>query len=104
MPFAGSHNDEKKTGKSEVKKRPRIRPEMIVNLLINAARKGNVAEIWRRKGINPNLIYRWKAKCREGGINELKQMKRGLKTASAVDQEGLEIQSENAKFKSIVCG
>jgi hypothetical protein len=30
-------------------------------------------------------------------------MKRDLNTASAVDQERLELQSENAKFKSIAC-
>ncbi len=93
----------KNTDKNQSKKRVRRSPEMIVNLIFEAERKGNVAEICRREGINPNLFYRWKAKFRECGINELKQMKRGRKAATAVDQEKLEIQAENAKLKSSVC-
>ena len=92
----------KSTDKNQSKKRVRRSPEMIVNLIFEAERKGNVAEICRREGINPNLFYRWKARFREAGTQELKQMKRGRK-AGSVDQEKLDLQAENERLKSTVC-
>ena len=93
----------KNAEKNPVKKRVRRSPEMIVNLIFEAERKGNVAEICRREGLSPNLFYRWKARFREGGINELKQMKRGRKAGAPVDMEKAELRVEIEKLKSTVC-
>jgi len=92
----------KNTVKNQPKKYVRRSPEMIVNLIFEAERRGSVAEICRREGINPNLFYRWKTRFRDGGVNALKQMKRGRRTES-VDQEKLALQAENEKLKSTVC-
>jgi len=93
----------KNTEKNQAKKRVRRSPEVVVSLIFEAERKGNVAEICRREGIAPNLFYRWKARFREGGINELKQMKRGRKAGTAVDQEKLELKAEIERLKAAVC-
>lgn len=92
----------KKQDQTPTKKRVRRSPEMIVNLIFEAERRGNVAEICRREGISPNLFYRWKSRFREAGTKELKQMKRGRKSGG-VDQEKIDLRAENEKLKSTVC-
>jgi transposase len=85
------------------KTRVRRSPEMIAELIFEAERKGNVADLCRREGIAPNLFYRWKAKFRQAGIEELKQMKRGRKSGTGADQEKLDLQAENEKLRAAVC-
>jgi transposase-like protein len=38
---------------------------MIAELILEAERKGNAAEICRREGIAPNLFYRWRTRFKE---------------------------------------
>ncbi|MBF0440569.1 MAG: helix-turn-helix domain-containing protein [Oligoflexales bacterium] len=77
------------------KKRIRRSPEMIAELIFEAERKGNTAELCRKEGIAPNLFYRRKARFRQAGIEELKQMKRGRKSGSGIAQEKMDLQAEN---------
>lgn len=90
----------KETGKIK-KTRKRRSPAMIAELIFEAERKGNNAEICRREGIAPNLFYRWKAKFKEAGIRGLGEMKRGRK--AVVDHEKDDLRAEIAKLKSTVC-
>lgn len=87
--------------KDQPKKQRRKRsPEMIVELIFEAERKGNNAEICRREGISPNLFYRWKQKFKEAGISGLKLMKRGPKVK---DQEKIELEAENKRLRAALC-
>ena len=81
--------------------RSRRSPEMIAELIFEAERKGNIAEICRREGISPNLFYRWKARFRQAGIQELKQMKRGRKAGADPEKQALQV--ENEKLRSAIC-
>lgn len=86
--------------KSTKKTRIRRSPEMIAELVWEAERKGNAAEICRRENIAPNLFYRWKQKFKEGGIQNLVAMKRGPK---AKDHEKQRLERENARLTEALC-
>ncbi|MFW7381982.1 MAG: transposase [Oligoflexus sp.] len=82
------------------KKRTRRSPEMIAQLVLEAERGGNAAEICRRENIAPNLFYRWRQKARESMVQGLKQMKRGPK---AKDSEKEALKAENERLKAALC-
>jgi transposase len=88
----------------ETKATPRTRtrrsPEMIAELIWEAERKGNAAEVCRRESIAPTLFYRWKQKFKEGGIQNLQTMKRGPKTK---DHEKAKLERENARLTQALC-
>lgn len=91
------------TKPSEMPKKTRTRrsPEMIAELIFEAERKGNAAEICRREEISPNLFYRWRQKAKEGAIQALSQTgKRGPK---AKDPEKLAQTAENERLKAALC-
>jgi transposase-like protein len=73
---------------------------MIAELIFEAERKGNAAEICRREGIAPNLFYRWRQKAKESVIQGLAQMKRGPKTEN---REKREHQAEFERLKAALC-
>jgi transposase-like protein len=73
---------------------------MISELIWEAERKGNAAEICRRENIQPNLLYRWKSRFKEGGIEALKAMKRGPKSKDPVKQA---LARENERLKTALC-
>ncbi len=85
-----------------IPKRTRTRrsPEMIAELIWEAERRNNAAEVCRREGIAPTLFYRWKQKFKLAGIQGLKEMKRGRK-AKDPDKEAL--QRECARLKAAFC-
>jgi transposase len=85
---------------STKKARTRRSPEMIAELIWEAERKGNAAEVCRREGVAPTLFYRWKTKFKEAGIAGLQTMKRGPK---AKDHEKLKLQRENARLAQALC-
>lgn len=89
---------------TEVKppKRTRVRrsPEMISQLVLEAERNGNTAEICRRENIAPTLFYRWKQKFKEGGVGGLQSMKRGPKTK---DPEKENLKREVARLTTALC-
>lgn len=41
---------------------------MVAELILDAERKGNAAEICRRENVSPTLFYRWRQKFKEAGI------------------------------------
>lgn len=86
--------------KPSKKRRARRSPEMIAELILEAERCGNAAEICRRENIAPNLFYRWRQKAREGMILGLKQVKRGPKTK---DPEKTALETENERLKAALC-
>ena len=89
---------------NEVKATPKTRtrrsPEMIAELIWEAERKGNAAEVCRRENIAPTLFYRWKQKFKEAGIAGLQTMKRGPKTR---DHEKEKLERENARLTAALC-
>ena len=84
--------------KSAGRSRRRRSPEMVAELILEAERKGNAAEICRREGISPTLFYRWRQRFKEAGILGLKSLKRGRKPK--VDPEKVELTKENQQLKS----
>ena len=82
------------------KKRIRRSPEMMAQLIWEAERKGNVAEICRRENISPALFYRWRQRLKESGIEALKAAKRGPK---GKDTEKEQLKAEVARLKSALC-
>jgi hypothetical protein len=86
------------------KKKTRIRrsPEKIAELILEAERKGNSAEICRREGINPQQFSRWKAKAKEAMIEALKELKRGRK-AKEGNEEAESLAKENERLKAALC-
>jgi transposase-like protein len=80
-----------------VKKRQRRCPEMIAQLIWEAERTSNVAEICRRESVTPSLFYRWRQRHKEAGIEGLKAAKRGPKGR---DLEKEQLQGEVARLKS----
>jgi transposase len=82
------------------KTRTRRSPEMIAELIWEAERKGNAAEVCRRENIAPTLFYRWKQKFKEAGIAGLQTMKRGPK---AKDHEKQKLERENARLTEALC-
>ncbi len=82
------------------KTRTRRSPEMIAELIWEAERKGNAAEVCRRENIAPNLFYRWKVKFKEGGIANLQAMKRGPKTK---DFEKEKLEREVGRLTEALC-
>jgi len=82
------------------KTRARRSPEMIAELIWEAERKGNAAEVCRRENIAPTLFYRWKQKFKEAGIQGLQVMKRGPK---AKDHEKRKLERENARLTAALC-
>jgi transposase len=86
---------------SPIKKtRTRRSPEMIAELIWEAERKGNAAEVCRRENVAPTLFYRWKQKFKEAGIAGLQTMKRGPK---AKDQEKRKLEREVARLTAALC-
>lgn len=83
-------------------KRTRVRrnPAMIAELILEAERKGNAAEICRREGIAPNLFYRWRTRFKEGGIQAVGAMKRGPKTK---DHEKITMEREMKRLTQALC-
>jgi len=73
---------------------------MVAELILEAERRGNTAEICRREKIAPAQFYRWKQKFKEAGILGLKNAKRGPKTKD-LDKELLE--RENARLTAALC-
>lgn len=86
--------------KSTKKTRARRSPEMIAELIWEAERKGNAAEVCRRENIAPTLFYRWKTKFKEGGIQNLQAMKRGPK---AKDHEKMKLEREVSRLSAALC-
>jgi transposase-like protein len=82
------------------KTRARRSPEMIAELILEAERKGNAAELCRRENIQPTLFYRWKSRFKEGGISQLKTLKRGPKSK---DPEKSALERENERLKTALC-
>ncbi len=78
-----------------VKKRIRRSPEMIAQLIWEAERRGNTAEICRSESIQPTQFYGWKRKFKEGGVNALIAMKRGPKSK---DHEKLRLVRTTSTF------
>ena len=70
---------------------------MIAQLILEAERRGNTAEICRRENIQPTQFYAWKRKFKEGGVTALTAMKRGPKTK---DIEKTQLEAENKKLKA----
>lgn len=86
---------------SPIKKtRTRRSPEMIAELIWEAERKGNAAEVCRRENIAPTLFYRWKTKFKEAGIAGLHAMKRGPK---AKDHEKRKLEREVDRLAAALC-
>jgi transposase-like protein len=83
-----------------VKKRTRRSPEMIAELILEAERKSNAAEICRRENIAPTLLYRWKGRFKEAGIAGLKALKRGPKSK---DPERAALEKDNERLKAALC-
>ena len=85
-----------------VAKRTRVRrsPEAIAALIWESERSGNTAEICRRENIAPNLLYRWKQKFKEAGIQGLGAMKRGPKKK---DHEKDTLSRENKRLTTALC-
>lgn len=83
-------------------KKTRIRrsPEMIAELILEAERKSNAAEICRREGIAPNLFYRWRTRFKESGIQGIKAMKRGPKSK---DPEKIALERDNKRLQAALC-
>lgn len=82
------------------KTRTRRSPEMIAELIWEAERKGNAAEVCRRENIAPTLFYRWKQKFKEAGILGLRAMKRGPKVK---DYEKQKLEREVARLTTALC-
>ncbi len=78
------------------KKRIRRSPEMIAQLILEAERRGNTAEICRRENIQPTQFYAWKRKFKEGGVTALEVMKRGPKKK---DIEKIQLEAVDKKLK-----
>ena len=74
--------------------------EIIAELILEAERKGNAAEICRRERIQPNLLYRWKSRFKEVGVEGLKAMKRRPK---GKDPEKTALEREKARLKAAMC-
>ncbi len=86
----------------QISKRTRVRrsPEAIAALIWESERSGNTAEICRRENIAPNLLYRWKQKFKEAGIQGLGAMKRGPKKR---DPEKEKLSHENERLTAALC-
>jgi transposase-like protein len=82
------------------KTRTRRSPEMIAELIWEAERKGNAAEVCRRESIAPTLFYRWKQKFKEAGIQGLQAMKRGRKVK---DHDKERLERENTRLSQALC-
>jgi transposase len=87
---------------TDAPKRTRLRrsPEAIAELIWEAERKGNAAEVCRRENIAPTLFYRWRLKFKEGGIQNLQSMKRGPKVK---DYDKIKLERENARLTQALC-
>ena len=90
------------TDTSKKKTRTRRSPERIAELILEAERKGNSAEICRREGINPQQFSRWKAKAKEGMVQSLKELKRGRKN-STKDPKVEAMAAEIEQLRSTLC-
>lgn len=75
-------------------------PSMIGELILEAERKGNAAEICRRESIAPNLFYRWRNRYKEAGIEAIAQIKRGPK---AKDHEKIAMEKELKRMTAALC-
>jgi hypothetical protein len=84
------------------KTRTRRSPEKIAELILEAERKGNSAEICRREGINPQQFSRWKSKAKEAMIQGLKEMKRGRKSKES-NAEVESLTAEVEKLRATLC-
>ena len=86
----------------QISKKTRVRrsPEAIAELIWEAERRGNAAEICRRENIAPTLLYRWKQKFKEAGIQGLGAMKRGPKKR---DPEKEKLSRENERLTAALC-
>lgn len=80
------------------KTRARRSPNMIAELILEAERKGNAAEICRRETIAPNLFYRWRTRYKEAGIEAIGKMKRGPKTK---DHEKIAMERELKRMSAV---
>ena len=69
----------------EKKKRIHRSPEVIVELILEAERIGNAAEVCRREGINPVQFYRWKERFKKGAVEG---RRRSYKKAIVTLKEG----------------
>lgn len=82
------------------KSRTQRSPAAIAELILEAERKGNAAEICRREGIAPNLFYRWRTRFKEGGIQAIGAMKRGPK---GKDPEKAALERETKRLTAALC-
>ena len=82
------------------KTRARRSPSMIAELILEAERKGNAAEICRRESIAPNLFYRWRTRYKEAGIEAIGKMKRGPKTK---DHEKIAMERDLKRMSAALC-
>ena len=87
---------------AQILKRTRVRrsPEAIAELIWESERKGNAAEICRRENIAPTLLYRWKSKFKEAGIQGLLAVKRGPKKK---DHEKEKLSREVNRLTAALC-
>lgn len=83
----------------EKKKRIHRSPEVIVELILEAERLGNAAEVCRREGINPVQFYRWKDRFKKGAIEGIKSTtRRGRRSAES--PEVIETRREIERLKT----
>ena len=73
---------------------------MIAELIWEAERKGNAAEVCRRENIAPTLFYRWKQKFKEAGIAGLQNDE--ARAEGKGSREG-ELERENARLTAALC-
>ena len=85
----------------EKKKRVHRSPEMIVELILEAERSGNAAEVCRREGINPVQFYRWRERVKKSAVDGIKETKRGRKPLE--DPVKAEMKREISKLKTALC-
>jgi len=90
------------TNEPQITKRTRIRrsPEMVAELILEAERRANTAEICRREKIAPAQFYRWRQKFKEAGIQGLKNVKTGPKKK---DPDKEQMERENARLTAALC-
>lgn len=81
-----SHQNEVNSPKRQRRRRS---PEMVAELILEAERKGNAAEVCRRENVSPTLFYRWRQKFKEAGIQGLKNLKRGRKPRVDPEKAGM---------------
>lgn len=85
-------NEEKPTRKRRIRRSP----EKVASLVLEAERIG-AAVVCRREGIAPAQMSRWKEKFLSGGVQGLREMKRG---PQGPDPEKVRTEAELERLKA----